>query len=272
VGGSKATVKHYFSNNIEILLAEHRVPLRHAIRSHRGQWQTVRRRRLQGLLFFLGTKLCFASVYHPQSNGAVERANGVIFTGIKRNITNLPKSKWAEELSRVIWSHNTTTSRTTQFSPFKLLYGEEAMLPEELCLGTWRDIPSSDEALKTSVPNIEEVRLQVGTNLSSYQKETRRWKKQEDSTEVHTVGRPGATQDPEGKAEGQDAWQVGRSIHSNRDIERSGLQVASVERRRRALHVECGHAPEVLCLKPRRDGNPLYIHFLAFVSFMLRRL
>ena len=35
----------------------------------------------------LGTKLCFASVYHPQSNGAVERANGIIFTGIKKNIT-----------------------------------------------------------------------------------------------------------------------------------------------------------------------------------------
>jgi hypothetical protein len=106
---------------------------------------------------YLGTKLCFASVYHPQSNG-------VIFAGIKRNITDLPKSKWAEELPRVIWSHNTTTSRTTQFSPFKLLYGEEAMLPEELCLGTWRNTPSGDEDLKDSVQNIEEVRLQAATN------------------------------------------------------------------------------------------------------------
>jgi hypothetical protein len=69
----------------------------------------------------------------------------------------------------VIWSHNTTTSRTTQFSPFKLLYSEEAMLPKELCLGTWRDTPSSDEALKTSVQNIEEARLQAGVNLLSYQ-------------------------------------------------------------------------------------------------------
>jgi hypothetical protein len=125
---------------------------------------------------YMGTKLCFASVYHPQSNGAVERADGVIFAGIKRNITDLPKSKWAKELPRVIWSHNTTTSRTTQFSPFKLLYGEEAMLAEELCLGTWRDIPSSDEDLKASVQNIEEVRLQAAANLSSYQEETQRWK------------------------------------------------------------------------------------------------
>ena len=35
----------------------------------------------------LGTKLCFASVYHPKSNRAVERANGIISTGIKKNIT-----------------------------------------------------------------------------------------------------------------------------------------------------------------------------------------
>jgi hypothetical protein len=97
---------------------------------------------------YLGTKLCFTSVYHPESNRVVERANGVIFAGIKRNITDLPKSKWAEELPRVIWSHNTTTSRTTQFSPFKLLYGEEAMLPEELCLGTWRDTPPATKTSK----------------------------------------------------------------------------------------------------------------------------
>jgi transposase InsO family protein len=65
---------------------------------------------------YLGTKLCFASVYHPQSNWAVEWANGVIFAGIKRNITELPKSKWVEELPGVIWSHNTTTSRTRSFT------------------------------------------------------------------------------------------------------------------------------------------------------------
>jgi hypothetical protein len=123
---------------------------------------------------YLGTRLCFASVYHLQSNGAVELANNVIFAGIKRNITELAKSKWAEELLRVIWSHNTTTSRTTQFSPFKLLYREEAMLPEELCLGTWRDTPPSDEALKASVKNIEEERLQAGVNLLSYQEENGR--------------------------------------------------------------------------------------------------
>jgi hypothetical protein len=36
--------------------------------------------------------------------------------------------------------------------------------------------PSNDDALKTSVQNIEEARLQAGVHLLSYQEETRRWK------------------------------------------------------------------------------------------------
>jgi transposase InsO family protein len=36
------------------------------------------------LCFSNGTKLAFASVYHPQSNGVVERANGKIFTTVKK--------------------------------------------------------------------------------------------------------------------------------------------------------------------------------------------
>ena len=33
----------------------------------------------------MSTKVIFASVYHPQSNGAVERANGIIFDSIKNS-------------------------------------------------------------------------------------------------------------------------------------------------------------------------------------------
>jgi transposase InsO family protein len=80
----------------------------------------------------IGTRLCFASVYHPQSNGAVERANGQIFLAIKKCLFDQRKGKWADELSRGIWSHDTTKSRTTKFTQFRLLYEAEAMCPEGL--------------------------------------------------------------------------------------------------------------------------------------------
>jgi hypothetical protein len=32
----------------------------------------------------VGTKVAFASMYHPQSNGVVERANALIFEAIKK--------------------------------------------------------------------------------------------------------------------------------------------------------------------------------------------
>ena len=80
----------------------------------------------------MGIKLCFASVQHPQSNGAIERANRIICMGISKCLVRLAKGKWVDELPKVIWSHNTSTSRPTGFTPFKLLYGEEAMTPEEI--------------------------------------------------------------------------------------------------------------------------------------------
>jgi IS30 family transposase len=48
------------------------------------------------------TKIHFASVRHPESNGLVERANGIIITGIMKSIFNQPKGKWLDELIKVV--------------------------------------------------------------------------------------------------------------------------------------------------------------------------
>jgi hypothetical protein len=69
----------------------------------------------------IGTKIHFASVRHLESNGLVERANGIIITGIMKSIFNQPKGKWPDKLIKVVWNHNTVVSRSTGFTPFKLL-------------------------------------------------------------------------------------------------------------------------------------------------------
>jgi IS30 family transposase len=48
----------------------------------------------------LGTTLAFALVYHPESNGAVERANKIVFSVISKTMFNLHKGKWVEELPK----------------------------------------------------------------------------------------------------------------------------------------------------------------------------
>jgi transposase InsO family protein len=61
----------------------------------------------------IGTKIHFSSVRHPESNGLVERANSIIMIGIMKLIFNQPRGKWPHELIKVVWSHNTTASRST---------------------------------------------------------------------------------------------------------------------------------------------------------------
>jgi hypothetical protein len=35
-------------------------------------------------------------------------------------------------LLKAVWSHNTSVSRATKFTPLKLLFGEEAVTPKEI--------------------------------------------------------------------------------------------------------------------------------------------
>jgi ribonuclease HI len=126
----------------------------------------------------IGTKIHFASVRHPESNGLVERANGIIMTGIMKLIFNQPRGKWPDELIKVVWSHNTTISRSTGFTPFKLLFGDEAITPEEAKAGSIRTVASAEDEGDYFVAKdaIEGIRLQAVENINKYQAETIKWR------------------------------------------------------------------------------------------------
>jgi hypothetical protein len=126
----------------------------------------------------IGTKIHFASVRHPESNGLVERANGSIMTGTMKLIFNQPRGKWPDELIKVVWSHNTTTSRSTRFTLFKLLFGDEAITPKEAKTGSIRTIASTEDKADYQVTKdtLEGTRLQAIEHINKYQAETVKWR------------------------------------------------------------------------------------------------
>jgi hypothetical protein len=71
-------------------------------------------------------------MYHPESNEVDEKANRLIFQAMKKILEGEKKGKWAEVMPTAVWSHNTIVCRAINFTPFRLMYGAEAMLPEEI--------------------------------------------------------------------------------------------------------------------------------------------
>jgi hypothetical protein len=94
-----------------------------------------------------------------------------------KSIFNLPKGKWPDELVKVVYNHNTVVSRSTGFTPFKLLFGDEARMPEEARTGSIRTLASAEgeDACKITKDAIEGVRLQAIDHINKYQAETIRW-------------------------------------------------------------------------------------------------
>ena len=95
-------------------------------------------------------------------------------TGIMKLIFNQPRGKWPDELIKVMWSHNTTVSRSTGFTPFKLLFGDEAITPEEAKTGSIRTTTSTEDEADSQITKdtIEGTRLHAIEHINKYQAET----------------------------------------------------------------------------------------------------
>jgi hypothetical protein len=65
--------------------------------------------------------------YYPQANGQVEAINKVLITMLRRMI-GIHKTSWHTMLFSALWSYQTSVKSTTGFTPFRLVYGVEAIL------------------------------------------------------------------------------------------------------------------------------------------------
>ncbi|XP_072084482.1 uncharacterized protein [Arachis hypogaea] len=82
-----------------------------------------------------------------------EAANRVILQAIKKKLNNA-KGEWVELIPEILRSYNTTIQSTTGETPFKQVYGSEALIPIEVSIPTLRT-ELYDEQHNINVRNAE---------------------------------------------------------------------------------------------------------------------
>jgi len=129
-----------------------------------------------------GIRLDLASVAYPQSNGQVERANGLILSGIRpRLVEPLERAPgaWIDELPAVLFSLRTTPNRSTGFTPFFLVYGSEAIIPSDIEFDSPRHAMYTEEEAKLTredgVDLKEEACLLALSRSAVYQQKLRHY-------------------------------------------------------------------------------------------------
>jgi hypothetical protein len=79
----------------------------------------------------LGTRLNFSTAFHPQSDGQTEVVNRSL-GNILRSLLLGKTANWDAHLSSAEFAYNSSKSKTTQFSPFEIVYGANPLSPIDL--------------------------------------------------------------------------------------------------------------------------------------------
>lgn len=76
------------------------------------------------------------SAYNSKGNGVVERGHFTIRESLLKLCADKP-SKWPELVAHAFWADRVTFRRATGFSPYRLLYGVDPVLPFDLAEATY---------------------------------------------------------------------------------------------------------------------------------------
>ncbi|CAF1533989.1 unnamed protein product [Rotaria sp. Silwood1] len=71
-----------------------------------------------------------STVYHPQSNGMVERFNATFVPQLAK-LHDREHNNWDEYLQSVVFAYNTGIHAATNYSPFQLQFGHDPRMPTD---------------------------------------------------------------------------------------------------------------------------------------------
>ena len=79
----------------------------------------------------MGISRITSTPYQPHANGAVEKWNHVMKTGMKRRVHDDRQQHWPDFLSAILFAHRVAVQTRTRQSPFVCIYGREPILPAD---------------------------------------------------------------------------------------------------------------------------------------------
>ena len=88
---------------------------------------------LVGMCESMGIELMHSTSSYPQGNGLDESSNKSLVRIIRKLLETNQKS-WDSKLKFALWDDRVTYKRSIGISPFKLVYGTEAIFPIQLIL------------------------------------------------------------------------------------------------------------------------------------------
>ena len=78
-----------------------------------------------------------STLYYPRANGQVESTNKILIA-ILTKIVGVKCTNWGTKLSAALWAYRTLYKVTTGCTPFKMVYGLEAVMPWEFLIPSLR--------------------------------------------------------------------------------------------------------------------------------------
>ena len=119
---------------------------------------------------------------NPQCNGLVEKVNGMICKIITKHVGEKTQT-WDKHLNAALWAYRTSFKASLGYTPFHLVYGQEAILPFEVqrrsslrVMVQHEDNPK--EKLKQHILDLEKLTLNREATMEHYAEEAekRRYK------------------------------------------------------------------------------------------------
>ncbi|CAF4472894.1 unnamed protein product [Rotaria socialis] len=105
----------------------------------------------------LGVTHLYSTVYHPQTNGQIERFNTTM-DGKIAALCNERRTNWDEVLQYVTFNYNTSIHATTKQTPFEMMHGRQATLPfdqQDAIISLTQD-PEHSKQIKAYIGKLEE--------------------------------------------------------------------------------------------------------------------